>query len=87
MLVEWNGLAGRLESKELIPERLTAGTVAGLLGNWRDETVTPECLGSLLERGATLALSSEKRERSGLRVITRSDPGHPENLKDRLKKH
>ena len=84
-LAEWNGLAGRLESKGLTPERLTAGTVADLLGNWRDETVTPERLESLLERGAALALSSEKWERCGLWVVTRYDPDYPENLKDRLK--
>lgn len=84
-LAEWNGLAGRLESKGLTPDRLTAGTVAGLLGNWRDRSVTPERLESLLERGAALALSSEKWERSGLWVITRYEPDYPENLKDRLK--
>ena len=84
-LAEWNGLARRLKSKELTPEQLTAGTVTELLGDWRDKSVTPERLESLLERGAALALSSEKWERSGLWVITRSDPDYPENLKDRLK--
>ena len=84
-LAEWNALAGRLESKGLTPERLTAGTVAELLENWRDETVTPERLESLLERGAALAVSSEKWERSGLWTVTRYEPDYPENLKERLK--
>lgn len=84
-LAEWNGLAGRLESKGLTPGRLTAGTVADLLGNWRYKSVTPERLESLLERGAALALSSEKWERSGLWTVTRYEPDYPENLRDRLK--
>ena len=84
-LTEWNRLAKWLKSKELTPEQLLTGTVAELLRDWRDKLITTERLKLLLERGAALALSLEKWERSGLWVITRSDPDYPESLKNRLK--
>ena len=84
-LTEWNRVAKWLKSKEMTPEQLRTGTVAELLRNRRDKSITAERLKSLLERGLALALSLEKWERSGLWVITRSDPDYPESLKNRLK--
>lgn len=86
-LTEWNRLAKWLKSKEMTPEQLMTGTVAELLRDRRDKSITAERLKLLLERGLALALSLEKWERSGLWVITRSDPDYPESLKNRLKGH
>ena len=86
-LTEWNRFAKWLKSKELTPEQLLAGAAADLIGDWWDKSITGERLESLLERGVALALFLEKWERSGLWVVTRSDPDYPESLKNRLKGH
>ena len=86
-LTEWNRFARWLKSKELTPEQLLTGAAADMIGDWRDKSITGERLESLLERGAALAPSLEKWERSGLWVVTRSDPDYPESLKSRLKGH
>ena len=56
-----------------------------MLKSFQDRSITVERLESLLARGTALALATEKWERTGLWVITRSDPDYPSALKCRLK--
>ncbi len=82
---EWARFAIWLNSEKLTPGRLMEGSIANLLKDFRDKSITVERLESLLARGTALALATEKWERTGLWVITRSDPDYPSALKCRLK--
>ena len=86
-VTEWARFAKWLNSKKLTPGRLMEKSIANLLKEWQDRSITVERLESLLARGTALALSSEKWERAGLWVITRSDTDYPSGLKFRLKQN
>lgn len=83
--MEWGRFAEWLKSQSLTPERLLNGDLSSLLQSWRDKSVSIERLAALLDRGSALALSMEKWLRSGLWVMTRSDPDYPKRLKQRLR--
>ena len=86
-VIEWGRFARWLNSKKLTPGRLMEKSVANLLKDWQDKSITVERLESLLARGMALALSWEKWERAGLWVMTRSDLDYPSGLKCRLKQN
>ena len=82
---EWGRFAEWLKVQSLTPESLLSGELNGVLHGWQDKAVSAERLEALLNRGSALALSMEKWLRSGLWVITRSDPEYPRRLKQRLR--
>lgn len=82
---EYGRFAGWLRQQSLTPERLLSGDLADLLMSWHDKAVSVERIRDLLDRGSALALSMEKWGRSGLWVMTRSDPDYPRRLKQRLR--
>jgi predicted Rossmann fold nucleotide-binding protein DprA/Smf involved in DNA uptake len=82
---EWGRFAEWLRQRSLTPEHFLRGDLEDLLGGWHDKTVSVERVSGLLERGPALAISMEKWLRSGLWVMTRSDPDYPRRLKQRLR--
>lgn len=81
---EWGRFAVWLREKQLTPEDLMTGRLDHLLQGWSDKKVTLQRVELLLDRGAALGLAMEKWLRSGLWVLTRSDPDYPQKLKQRL---
>lgn len=81
---EWGRFYLWLKQRSLAPKDLLRGYSKGL-SEWHDKTVSTERINILLDRGAALALSVDKWDRSGLWVMTRSDPDYPERLELRLK--
>ena len=81
---EWGKFSEWLQAQKLTPDLLLGGNLPALLNGWSDKSVTLERLEKLLGRGSALALSTEKWLRSGLWVITRSDPDYPKRLKKHL---
>lgn len=82
---EWGRFAAWLNQQSLTPEHLLQGSMNNVLQGWQDKTITAERVHALLDRGPALALSMEKWLRSGLWVMTRSDPDYPRRLKSRLR--
>ena len=82
---EWGRFAESLRRRSLTPERLLSEELNGLLNGWQDKTISVQRLELLLNRGSALAFSMEKWLRSGLWVMTRSDPEYPRRLKERLR--
>ncbi len=82
---EWGKFALWLRDARLGPEALLAGDVREKLGSWTDPHITQDRIDRLLGRGSALALAMEKWLRSGLWILTRSDPLYPPRLKQRLK--
>ena len=82
---EYGRFAQWLSGQTLNPERLLKGNLRELIDGWNDNKVSSGRLEALLNRGAALALASEKWQRAGLWVITRSDTEYPELLRLRLK--
>jgi len=82
---EWGRFALWLRDARLGPEALLAGDLREKLASWTDPHVTQERIDRLLGRGSALALAIEKWLRSGLWILTRSDPLYPARLKQRLK--
>jgi len=82
---EWNDFALWLRERGLTPEKLVQGNPEQLLDGWSHSKITPERIMQLLNRGSALALSVEKWLRSGLWIITRSDPEYPKRLKMHVK--
>jgi predicted Rossmann fold nucleotide-binding protein DprA/Smf involved in DNA uptake len=82
---EWGKFALWLRDARLGPEALLAGNLREKLANWTDPHVTQDRVDRLLGRGSALALATEKWLRSGLWIVTRSDPQYPARLKQRLK--
>jgi len=82
---EWGRFAEWLRQQSLRPEHFLRGDLNDLLDGWRDTTVSVERVNALLDRGPALAISMEKWLRSGLWVMTRSDPDYPRRLKQRLR--
>jgi predicted Rossmann fold nucleotide-binding protein DprA/Smf involved in DNA uptake len=81
---EWGRFAEWLRQRSLTPEHFLRGDLKDLLDGWHDKTVSVERVNALLDRGPGLAISMEKWLRSGLWVMTRSDPDYPRRLKQRL---
>jgi predicted Rossmann fold nucleotide-binding protein DprA/Smf involved in DNA uptake len=81
---EWGRFAKWLNANALTPDLLLSGDLSTQLRGWEDNKITLKRLGSLLARGSALALSMEKWLRSGLWVITRSDPDYPKRLMKHL---
>ncbi len=82
---EWGRFAQWLHDSSHTPDDLLSHAAPWVLGKWKDEKIPRERLESLLQRGSSMALALEKWQRSGLWVITRSDPEYPRRLKKRLK--
>ncbi len=81
---EYGRFAEWLHQRSLTPAHLLHGNPGNLLSEWHDKTVSIERVNALLDRGPALAISMEKWLRSGLWVMTRSDPDYPRRLKQRL---
>ena len=81
---EWNRLASWMKHRSINPENLFRGAPKDLLTEFRDETVTPDRVQRLLDRGFALGLALEKWQRMGIWVLTRADPDYPNKLKERI---
>ncbi|HIJ80901.1 MAG TPA: DNA-protecting protein DprA [Desulfuromonadales bacterium] len=83
---EWGRFANWLKEHEKTPSGLLeSGSAADYLAGWTDAKITIERIDYLLGRSVALSLSWEKWQRSGLWVVTRSDPDYPSRLKKHLK--
>lgn len=80
-LRQYGTLATWLKAQGLRPGDLLTSEGRMRLGGLQTPEVNLDRVVPLLERGAALALVVEKWERSGLWVISRSDPHYPERLK------
>ena len=80
-LRQYNALATWLKTEGLRPGDLLTSDGRMRLGRLQTPEVNLDRVAPLLERGAALALVVERWERSGLWVISRSDPCYPERLK------
>jgi predicted Rossmann fold nucleotide-binding protein DprA/Smf involved in DNA uptake len=83
--VEWGRFALWLKEKSTTPADLLVSEPKSLLNGWHDSRISVERVLQLLNRGHSLALAVERWQRSGLWVVTRSDPEYPRRLKQRLK--
>jgi predicted Rossmann fold nucleotide-binding protein DprA/Smf involved in DNA uptake len=82
---EWGKFALWLKDESLGPETLLSGNLAEKLASWTDKQITRDRIDRLLDRGSALAIAMEKWLRSGLWILTRSDPAYPTRLKQRLR--
>jgi len=82
---EWGAFAQWLHEQGYTPAELLGQDGSDILQGWSHPKVTRERLQALLQRGSSMALALEKWQRSGLWIITRSDPAYPKCLKKRLK--
>lgn len=82
---EWGRFAQWLHETNHAPGDLLSHAAPWVLGKWSDEKIPRDRLEALLQRGSSMALALEKWQRSGLWIITRSDPAYPKRLKKRLK--
>lgn len=82
---EWGRFAQWLYEANHAPGDLLSYAAPWVLGKWSDEKIPRDRLEALLQRGSSMALALEKWQRSGLWIITRSDPAYPKRLKKRLK--
>jgi predicted Rossmann fold nucleotide-binding protein DprA/Smf involved in DNA uptake len=80
-LRQYNVLASWLKSQGMRPGDLLSNEGKTRLSGLPAPELPADRVGALLERGAALALIVERWERSGLWVISRSDPQYPERLK------
>jgi predicted Rossmann fold nucleotide-binding protein DprA/Smf involved in DNA uptake len=83
--IEWGDFAQWLHEQGHTPAALLEQERSEILQGWSHPKMTRERLEALLQRGSTMALAMEKWQRSGLWIITRSDPEYPRRLKKRLK--
>lgn len=82
---EWGSFAQWLHEQGYTPADLLGPEGNEILQGWRHTKVPRERLEALLQRGSSMAFALEKWQRSGLWIITRSDPAYPRRLKKRLK--
>lgn len=80
---EWARLATWLHENGRTPAELLVNGAA--LEGWHDAKVPVDRIQQLLERSAALAISVERWQRAGLWILSRSDPGYPRRLRQRLK--
>ena len=83
-VLEWGRLVAWLRDNSITPADLLTPNPSNLLDGWIDKTVTLDRIETLLSRGAALALSLDKWQRSGLWVMNRSEPDYPQRLKAKL---
>lgn len=83
-LRQYNALASWLKSEDMRPGDLLSEEGRACLQKNQVPVTDAAGVTELLDRGAALALVVEKWERSGLWVISRSDAGYPERLKQYL---
>ena len=81
---EWARFSKWLKDHDLDPSALLQGEIHSLLSGLVDKAISADRIQSLLNRGAALGLSLEKWDRTGLWVITPTDPDYPKRLKQRL---
>lgn len=81
---EYESLARWLMEHKLRPSDLLGANSIGLLRDMVHTKLEPARVESLLARGAAMALSLEKWQRSGLWVLSRSDAAYPVRLKKKL---
>ena len=81
---EWGRFASWLKDRNTRPGKLLADGLSKALSDWHDRTISLDRLQALLDRGAALAIAVEKWQRSGIWIMTRSDPDYPRRLKQRL---
>lgn len=84
---EWGRFALWLKENGLKPEDFLKENTEQLLSSWIDKKITIDRLLSLLGRGHSLALATDKWSRAGIWILTRSDPEYPWRLKKRLQKN
>ncbi len=82
---EWGTFAQWLHEQGYTPADLLGPERNEILQGWRHAKLPRERLEALLQRGSSMAFALEKWQRSGLWIITRSDPAYPRRLKKRLK--
>ena len=83
---EWGRFALWLKEQDKTPAGLLeSGSAADYLTGWMNAEITIRRIEYLLGRSVALSLSWEKWQRSGLWVVTRSDPDYPSRLKNHLK--
>ncbi len=82
---EWSRLAAWLRDRKLDASALLKGDLKNELSGWMDRSITLSRLESLLDRGGAFGLSLERWQRTGLWIVTQSDPEYPGQLKRRLR--
>lgn len=82
---EWGRFASWLKDKNLEPSDLLNQHVDDLFDGFTDKSITLERIEHLIARGHALAIAVDKWSRSGIWIITRSDPEYPKRLKEKLK--
>lgn len=82
---EWARLAAWLRDRKLDASALLKGDLKNELSGWMDRSITLSRLESLLDRGGAFGLSLERWQRTGLWIVTQSDPEYPGQLKRRLR--
>jgi len=80
-LRQYNALASWLKAQGMRPRDLLRPEGRTRLTTVEVQEVDSDHIAPLLDRGAALALVTERWERSGLWVISRSDSSYPERLK------
>jgi predicted Rossmann fold nucleotide-binding protein DprA/Smf involved in DNA uptake len=83
-LKRFNTLLKWLDGRGLRPGDLLAAEGREQIGSLDSTDPAPDHVAALLDRGAALALTVEKWERSGLWLVGRTDPAYPSRLKNYL---
>ena len=81
---EYGRFADWLLNNSMRPGDLLSGSLHEKLKDWSDKKITISRLEQLLSRGASMSLSVEKWDRTGLWILTRNDPVYPFKLKKKL---
>ncbi|MBN2054050.1 DNA-protecting protein DprA [bacterium] len=81
---EWGLFADWLRNRSLQPADLLRKDLRTTLSDWGEARIPIARIEALLNRGAALALATERWLRAGLVIITRADAAYPARLKKRL---
>lgn len=81
---EYGRLVKWLRARQLRPSDLLDAGAPSLLSSLVEAKLDPVRIRALLQRGAALALATEKWLRSGLWIISRGDESYPRRLKRKL---
>ncbi|MGJ3248516.1 MAG: DNA-processing protein DprA [Elainellaceae cyanobacterium] len=84
-LSEYNALAQKLQQQKLRPADLLAIDGKNWVLDEVNESLSPQRIVHLLERGAMLAVAVENWTSKGLWILSRSDEAYPQRLKRKLK--
>jgi len=82
--IEWGRFAEHLHARNFSPDSLFSHELDKVFEGFADKKISKERVSYLLGRGASLALSLEKWERSGIWILTRGSDEYPGLLKKRL---